>query len=130
MPAQPSYTTAATDKTPAIRLVPSEGLLEIMGSSIPENADRIFGPVFDALEAYAASPASRTTVRIGLSYFNSSTAKQLLDLLKRLEDLHADGSTKVTLEWHYALDDLDMKEAGEDYRSLLEFPVKLIEDLA
>jgi hypothetical protein len=31
----------------------------------------------------------------------------------------------VVLEWWYAKGDLDMKEAGEDYRSLLDMPVKL-----
>lgn len=129
MPAEPSYSCVATDKTPSIRLWPSEGLLEIFGCSIPENADRVYGPLLDALETYSSSPASQTTVRIGLKYFNSSSAKQLLDLLKRLDDLHAEASTKVVMEWYYAPDDLDMKEAGEDYRSLLDFPVKLIDEL-
>ena len=33
----------------------------------------------------------------------------------------------MLLEWSYPNGDLDLKEAGEDYRSLVEFPVKLKE---
>ncbi|MBK9176676.1 MAG: DUF1987 family protein [Flavobacteriales bacterium] len=72
------------------------------------------------------SPAPRTTVRVSLTYFNSSSAKYVLDLLKRLEDAHMAGATRAVLEWLHAPDDLDMMEAGRDYKSLLEFPVKLV----
>ncbi|MFZ1691774.1 MAG: DUF1987 domain-containing protein [Flavobacteriales bacterium] len=129
MPSAPVYRSEPTDKAPAILLDPSAGLLELSGYSIPENADRVYAPLFDAVEAYAQAPLPRTLIRIGLTYFNSSTAKYLLDLLKRFEDLHAGGQTKVVLEWRHAPGDLDMKEAGGDYRGLLEFPVKLVEDL-
>ncbi|MBK7382240.1 MAG: DUF1987 domain-containing protein [Flavobacteriales bacterium] len=116
-----------TQKTPTVHLDPTQGLLTISGSSIPENADRFYTPVFDAVERYCAQPASRTTVVISLNYFNTSSAKYLLDLLKRLEDMHAAGTSKLLLEWHHSPRDLDMAEAGRDYRALLEFPVKLVE---
>jgi hypothetical protein len=117
----------ATDKTPAVRIVRSQGLVELTGCSIPENADRFYSPIQDRVEQYALAPQPRTIIRINLSYFNSSTSKYLLDLLKRLEDLHATNRSQVVMEWYYQTGDLDMKEAGEDYRSLVEFPVKLKE---
>lgn len=117
----------ATEKTPAVNLRPEQGLLEITGCSIPENADRFYSPIQDRIERYALAPPPKTTIRVALTYFNSSTSKYLLDLMKRLEDLHAAGLSQVVLEWCYTRGDLDMKEAGEDYRSLLEFPVKLKE---
>lgn len=117
----------ATEKTPAVTLRPDQGLLEITGCSIPENADRFYSPIQDRIEQYALAPKPKTTFRVALTYFNSSTSKYLLDLMKRLEDLHAAGLSQVVLEWCFARGDLDMKEAGEDYRSLLEFPVKLKE---
>ncbi len=117
----------ATEKTPAVHLRPDQGLLEITGCSIPENADRFYSPIQDRIERYALAPRPKTTVRVALTYFNSSTSKYLLDLMKRLEDLHAAGLSQVVLEWCYTRGDLDMKEAGEDYRSLLDLPVKLKE---
>jgi hypothetical protein len=120
------YEQVATEKTPAVRLDPAAGTLRIHGCSIPENADRFYGPLYDAVDRYALHPATRTVVEVDLQYFNSSTSKYLLDVFKRLEDLHATRTSSVVLEWRHAADDLDMKEAGEDYRALLEFPVKLV----
>lgn len=118
----------ATGKTPSVRLDPDSGSLTITGTSIPENADRFYTPVFDAVDRYCQRPSARTTVRVSLRYFNTSTAKYLLDLLKRLEDIHASGASKVHLEWCHAPGDLDMAETGRDYKALLDFPVKLVEE--
>jgi len=117
----------ATERTPAVELRSAEGLLSIHGCSIPENADRFYSPIQDRIEAYALHPRSKTMLRVALSYFNSSSSKYLLDLMKRLEDLHGSGRSQVTMEWQYTRGDLDMKEAGEDYKALVEFPVKVKE---
>ncbi len=121
------YNLPATDKTPEVRFNPAEGLLEISGCSIHENADRFFRPLLEKVETYARAPARQTMVRLALTYFNSSSAKYVLDLLKMLDEAHASGAGKVTLEWCYAEGDLDMLEAGQDYRGLLDMPVKMIE---
>lgn len=116
-----------TSKTPAVSFDPQAGTLLLTGCSIPENADRFYTPIFDLIDEYVSAPAVRTTVRVELTYFNSSSAKYLLDIFKRLEDIHAAGATRVLVEWCHAPGDLDMAEAGNDYRSLLEFPVKVME---
>lgn len=120
-------TLDATDKTPAVRFIPDEGLLEISGCSIHENADRFYRPLLDRVELYAKEPARSTLVRLALTYFNSSSAKYVLDLLKLLDEAHASGVSKVALEWCYDEGDLDMLEAGQDYKGLLDMPVKLVE---
>lgn len=117
-----------TNKTPSVLFDTDLGLLELAGSSIHENADHFYRPLLEQLEAYTKAPAKHTVVRITLEYFNSSSAKYILELLKVLDEVHASGTGTVLLEWHHAEDDLDMAEAGEDYRSLLEMPVKLIAD--
>lgn len=118
----------ATDKTPEVVFDPAKGLLHIKGCSIHENAARFYEDLFAKVEAYAAMPARRTEVRIALEYFNSSSAKYLLDILKRIDDLHATGASKASLEWRCEDGDLDMQEAGNDYKALLEMPVKVLMD--
>ncbi|MBK9759771.1 MAG: DUF1987 domain-containing protein [Flavobacteriales bacterium] len=117
----------ATDKTPSVRFIPADGLLEIGGCSIHENADKFFRPLLEQVENYCLRPSKSTIVRLSLTYFNSSSAKYVLDLLKLLDDVHGNGTGKVLLEWHYEEGDLDMLEAGQDYKGLLDMPVKLIE---
>lgn len=115
-----------TDKTPSVLFDPAKGVIELKGVSIHENADRFFRPLLDQIEVYARQPAKHTTVRLFMHYFNSSSAKYILDMLKLLDDAHMSGSGKVALEWYYDEDDLDMQEAGQDYKALLEMPVKLL----
>lgn len=117
----------ATAKTPRVLLDPSNGLLLLSGSSIHENADRFFRPIFDQVRAYLTAPQRTTIVRIDLEYFNSSSAKYLLDLLRIVDDGHAAGRTSASVEWGYRSDDLDMREVGEDYRGLLDMPVRLVQ---
>lgn len=122
------YLLPATDKTPEVRFIPAEGLLEMRGCSIHENADRFFRPLLERVETYARQPARTTLVRLTLTYFNSSSAKYVLDLLKVLDETHASGAGNVSLEWCYDEGDLDMQEAGQDYKGLLDMPVRLVEN--
>ena len=125
-PTMPRIELPRTEKTPSVLFDPDAGSLEMSGCSIHENADKFFRPLLEQVEAYTRHPARRTTVRLEMSYFNSSSAKYILDLLKLLDEAHASGAGEVAMEWHYANDDLDMLEAGQDYKALLEMPVELV----
>jgi hypothetical protein len=114
-----------TDKTPLVALDPASGRLEIAGCSIHENSDRFFRPLLDALSAMAQAPPASIEVHVALDYFNSSSSKYLLDVLRMLEDIHVAGRSKVSMAWSHAEEDLDMEEAGRDYKALLDFPVKV-----
>lgn len=116
----------ATDKTPEIIFDQDAGVLELRGCSIHENAERFFRPLLEMAEDYALKPAPKTTVKLAMTYFNSSSSKYLLDLLKVLDEIHISGAGEVVLEWHYDREDLDMEEAGGDYKDLLEMPVTLV----
>ncbi|MBP8823552.1 MAG: DUF1987 domain-containing protein [Flavobacteriales bacterium] len=115
-----------TETTPEVSFDPDRGALQIAGCCIPENAEGFFRPLIARLEQYIGKPAGHTAVRIALSYFNSSSSKYLLDLLKLLNEVHLSGAGTVDVEWLYEQDDMDMEEAGQDYRSLLELPVRLV----
>ncbi len=122
----PALHLSRTDKTPEVTFDPVAGLFDMRGCSIPEDADKFYAPLFDLLDRYCKEPAPQTTVRLALAYFNSSSSKYILDLLRLIDDLHTSGKGVVSLEWSFEPDDLDMQEAGQDYRSLLEMPVRLI----
>lgn len=114
-----------TDKTPLVVFDPARGRLEIAGCSIHENSDRFFRPLIEALSASWHAPPAAIEVHVALDYFNSSSSKYLLDVLRMLEDMHVAGHSKVSMAWSHAEGDLDMEEAGRDYKALLEFPVKV-----
>ena len=113
-----------TPKTPTVNFDASSGVLEITGRSIPENAVEFYRPLVEWLSAYQA--ANTTNVVIQLEYFNTSSSKCILDVLKKLEMIHS-ASGNVQVNWHYEEDDEDMLEAGEDYEAIINIPFKMVE---
>ena len=111
-------------KTPTV-LFDITGILEIKGKSIPENSLEFYRPVFEWLDIYSQSPAQKTELKISLEYFNTSSSKCLLDILRRLETINLSGKSEVKVLWFYDADDEDMMEAGEDYQALVKVPFEL-----
>jgi len=114
-----------TTKTPTIEFKPGEGYLLLRGRSIPENSIEFYKPLIEGLDAYNSNPQSKTTVDIQLEYFNTSSSKCVLDVLKKLEAIN--GNSEVIINWYYEEDDEDMLEAGEDYQAIIDIPFKMIE---
>lgn len=111
-------------KTPTV-VFDITGILEIKGKSIPENSLEFYRPVFEWLDIYSQSPAPKTELKISLEYFNTSSSKCLLDILRRLETINLSGKSAVKVLWFYDADDEDMMEAGEDYQALVKVPFEL-----
>lgn len=121
-----TITIEGTPKTPTINFDMEKGLLEIKGRSIPENSIEFYKPLVDWLEKYSSKPKSQTNVNIQLEYFNTSSSKCILDVFKKLEAIHKNGS-QIVINWYYETDDEDMLEAGEDYQAIINVPFKMIE---
>ncbi len=117
-----------TSRTPMIRYVPEKNKIEIRGKSIPEDPRDFFGPVIDWFENFTSSPPDHTEVDVKLEYFNTSSSKTFLQIFKKLENIPKKKG-KVNINWYYEVDDYDMKECGEDYRTMLKVPFKMIEVL-
>ena len=111
-------------KTPEVDLNADEGILMISGKSIPENAVEFYKPVFEWIENYSAKPKEKTEIKIQLEYFNTSSSKCLLDIFRKFEALHNSGKSVVGITWLYEEDDEDMKEAGEDYQTIVKLPIR------
>ncbi len=115
----------STHKTPKVYLDPEEGVFEISGRSIPEDSVGFYKPILEWLDEYAQNPNEKTEFKFELEYFNTSSSKNILELLKRLEEIYEKGHD-VKVIWYYDEDDEDMEETGEDYQALLKVPVELI----
>ena len=64
------------------------------------------------MESYFENPLPKTEARIILEYFNTSSSKCLLDVLRKLETLKSSGKSDVVVLWHYETDDEDMIRAS------------------
>ena len=116
----------ANNKSPNVVFDHLDGYLEISGKSIPENSYDLYRPLLDWVEEYTKKPAPNTVFVFKLTYFNSSSAEYLLDIMKKLESLFLT-SGNVEIKWFYDAEDEDMEQIGEDFKSILKIPIEMIE---
>ena len=109
----------ATERTPEIDFNFNEGVFSIKNESYPEDVAEFYGPVIDPLKAWLDSQEGSDIVfNFELIYFNSSSAKVLMDLFDMLDE--AAEKNKVTVNWIYDEEDDNMEELGEDFGEDLE----------
>ena len=119
-----SYTLTPTPKTPRLYFNGQNGEFEISGRSIPENSIEFYKPLLEWLDKYIESPSDETTLSVNLEYFNTSSSKCLVEILRRLERVHE--VKPVTVKWHYEEEDEDMMESGEDFKKIIKVPIELV----
>ncbi|MEO9803820.1 MAG: DUF1987 domain-containing protein [Reichenbachiella sp.] len=112
--------------TPYVLIDPEKELFLIKGKSSPENTIKFYNLVFTGLKNYAFTGMDKLSAHICLTYFNSSTAKCLFDLMKILQSIKAYG-LQVSISWYYEDDDEDMLEAGQDYETVSHIPFNFVE---
>ncbi len=111
----------ATVNSPKIVLDPEANVFEFSGESRPENVRNFYLPVLEWLEKYTSQESGlkepqRTSALdciFNFEYFNSTSAKYILDIFKSLNALHALG-VNLDIKWFYEEDDEDMLEVGEE----------------
>lgn len=118
---------ASTDETPKVSLDADAGLFEFVGNSYPENSTKFYTPILDWLKQFIEeSPNVSVTVDFNFDYFNTSSAKYILEILRLIQEHHEKGCPSK-VRWYYSEDDTDMLENGEDYQSTINVPFEIIE---
>lgn len=114
-----------TRYTPDISLDPSVASFTLRGVSTPENSIDFYQSTYQTLEKYAKEGTQNLVANIQLEYFNTSSAKCLFDIFRKLAKVDSSGK-KVTVNWMYDEDDEDMLESGEDYSELLPIEFRFV----
>lgn len=115
----------ASSITPAINLIPEKKYLIIKGRSCPENALNFYTQVYHSIDSYISTGQNELKVFFNLEYFNTSSAKCIFDLFKKL-DVNSTMGVNVIVNWYYEEGDDDMLETGEDYSEFFKFKFNLV----
>ena len=125
----------ATDNSPEILLSPQKNSFFIRGKSSPEDVRAIYYPVIEWIKLFIDdilegefknfNTENPLTFQIDLSYFNSSSAKFLFDILQEFKRLNTIG-TPIVVEWISEEGDSDMIDAGTDISLLAGFDFSFI----
>ena len=111
-----------TTRTPAISFDPLQGRLELTGyRSMPEVSHKFYKPIVDWVNEYVQRiPAKSTIILFKLEYFNTSSGKYFVEILKKLDQLAAKGHP-VCMKWYYEEDDEDMAQSGDDLEATVKY---------
>jgi hypothetical protein len=102
-----------TPKTPQIDLNQYNGELILYGKSIPENAAKVYEPVWTWIMEYVRNARPTTNFRINLEYFNTSSSIWLVKILKELVRIK-DPDYVLIIHIYLPLEDFDeMEESGD-----------------
>ena len=113
-----------TFSTPQVNFDAESGLLEIEGQLIPEDPENFFLQIVNWIDNFNPDKNSKTLVRFKLSYYNTSSTKRILNILKKFDDLFQKGSD-IKIIWEYEEGDEDTMQDGEDYKSFLKVPCEI-----
>ena len=110
----------ATSRTPLIQLSGAKGRLHISGESYPEDVQRFYATLTEHLALYFAAKPAHLNVEIKLTYFNSSSARALMDLLDLLDEA-AQKDITIGVSWYCDPDDDITREFAEDIAADVNF---------
>lgn len=108
-----------TVATPYILIDEEKGYIRFEGESFHENVVDAFREVSDWLSEYLKTDFESLIFDCKLLYFNSSTAKFLLNMLLEMDE-HSVGGNMVTVNWICSSDNDIIIECGEDFSEELD----------
>jgi hypothetical protein len=114
-----------TPKTPQIDFNQLTGNLILSGKSIPENAAKIYEPLFNWISEYTRKPNPTTNLRLNLEYYNTATSIWLTRIIKALIRIDKPDYT-LFLHLYIPVEDFDELEDFEDIKDTF-IPISQVE---
>jgi hypothetical protein len=120
-----------TSNSPKVILDPDIGRYEISGESRPPDVAGFYGDILNWFDDYShylmksRDVNNPVVINLDFDYFNSSSAKYILDFCKKIADVRSKGK-EIGINWHYEDDDADMLETGREMSKMAKFPFEYI----
>jgi hypothetical protein len=110
-----------TPKTPQIELNSITGDFIFSGRSIPENAAKVYEPIFNWVSEYILNARPTTNLRLNMEYFNTSSSLWLAKILKVLARI-SDPDYVLIVHLYLPIDEYEEMREFEDIKDVF-FPI-------
>jgi hypothetical protein len=120
-----------TSNSPGVILDPDKNFFEISGESRPFDVTAFYTEILSWTNDYTSyldrsvEGIKPAVFNLDFEYFNSSSAKYLLDFCKLLAAARSKGQD-IAVRWHYEENDIDMLEAGKEMSAIAKFPFEYV----
>jgi hypothetical protein len=116
---------APNTKSLGVKFSP-EGVLKISGVSCDEDPKPLYQRLKNWVIEYLHQPAENTEMFIRLKYFNTSSAKCMLDLINTLTPVAQTGK-KLNITWYYEEGDEDMQDTIKAFEEVIHHKIRPVE---
>jgi len=121
---------AKTARTPQVDFDFVRNQFVIAGESYPEDVSAFYGPLLQQMADFLVGLSNAEIgFRFELIYFNSSTAKIVMELFEALEEAAVSGN-QVVITWVHEAGDDNIKELGEEFSEELAEAKFILEEIA
>lgn len=110
----PDIIADATNNTPEV-IFRSNGDLSLSGRSLIIDVDSFYGPLCEWLKSLNTPYAN---IHIKFDYFNSSSSKKILEMLKNIDANN--NIINFDVFWHFETNDEDILEIGQIFEERLQ----------
>jgi hypothetical protein len=116
-----------TASSPKVILDPDKNIFKISGESRPADVATFYNEILNWFDDYSMyiekvkEGVNPVVFNLDFEYFNSSSAKYLLDFCKSIAKARSKGMN-VAIKWHYEENDMDMFEAGREMSRIAKLP--------
>lgn len=113
-----------TKSTLSVNFNAKYGILDLSGSSYPDNSSEFFQPLYNWIEQYIKEINNPIELNFRINYFNTSSSKCLYKLLSILLKYYQNNG-KLSVTWHYNEGDDDILDAFKELVIDLSLPYKI-----
>jgi len=110
---------------PHVRFDAATGDCLLEGESYLEDTWEFYDKLSEWLHEYIEIVKGPISFNFKLTYFNTSSSKGILDIMKILKD-YKDNGGKVVANWHHPTNDVDNIGEAEDFMDDVELNMNLI----
>ncbi|MBG0861259.1 MAG: DUF1987 domain-containing protein [Bacteroidales bacterium] len=120
-----------TASSPKVTLDPDNNTFEISGESRPPDVSGFYNEILRWMDDYSEHLGSSAQINppvvfnLDFEYFNSSSAKYILDFCKQVGTVRSKGKN-VSINWHYEEGDNDMLEVGKEMSRMAKLPFQYV----
>lgn len=122
-----------TANSPTVILDPEKKIYQISGESRPPDVWEFYNQIIRWLDDFSIYLTKTDETKepvifnFNFEYFNSSSAKMILDIFKILVGLSLKG-IDLTIKWHFEKGDIDMLDVGKEMAEIVKFPFEFVEN--
>jgi hypothetical protein len=121
----------ATSNSPKVIFDPDNNIFEISGESRSKDVPAFYKPILVWIDEFGQNLTKQKNsntlfeFNFNFEYFNSLSAKFILDICKKLSRLRYEGNN-LNVKWHYEEDDDDMLEVGKEMSRIAKIPFEYV----